>query len=197
MQLQENSILSLESNLSTIQIDDKMDIYKEAFLKITSQRKQFIQWLYKLFGLNNELHTEYNTFYQLLFYIVVYELLTEGRDYNMRNIDSFKPKDDCHNKWFYDKIEEHLEKIRNSLSDEEYVFIEYKRHTACHIFQNQYEHIQDNGKIKEKRKTQNIDDIVCKIETILLKHGGAKECDLYLHKKLYPIICEFYEDIKN
>ena len=133
-------------------------LYDFAIMKM-AQMEQFAQWLRKFFFLNDRLHKKYDFIYQDSFYIVFYQLITEGLDHLNKVINALeekKPKFNNKLKW-YNELRDGLFELKAKLSSEEIDFIEYKRHNVCHIFQNHYNpKLLDNGTIKNERKGKNL-----------------------------------------
>lgn len=166
-------------------------------IKTFVQETQFEQWIKTFFLLNNELSEEYNFIYQDAFYTKLYELFTEGIVYGNKLLE--KSQNPGHHKttnWYF-KLIEGLNNIKSELSDTEFEYIEYRRHRACHIFQNSFEHIQENLRIKKERKGKKVQDIQARIQILILKHGSDKNIDHFLNKKLQPIITELYRHLQN
>lgn len=167
-------------------------------IKTFVQEEQFYQWLKNFFFLNNELRLDYNSIYQDKFYVVFYELLTVGVVYAHKVFESLKKGDNTGKTEWYKDLNNGLKALKAKLSDDEFDFVEYKRHNACHIFQNHYEtQILANGKIKKERKGKNIDELSLAFKKILLKHGSDKNFDIYLTQKLHPLIEELFNCLQN
>jgi hypothetical protein len=166
-------------------------------LKILVQESQFEQWLMFFFYLNEELHKGYDTIYQSSFYIKLYELLNEGSAYAKEVLDSLSSRVNVEKIKWYNKLDKGLSEIRSTFSDDEFEFIEYKRHSASHIFQNKYEvEIKKNGSLKTKYKnSESLDEINSRFQKIILKHGSDKNFDIYVTTKLYPLISQLYYDL--
>jgi hypothetical protein len=113
--------------------------------------------------------------------MVVHESLTNGS--NVHKTD------------WYLKLITGLNKVKTSFNDSELFYIEYRRHQSSHIFQNQYEHIQDNFKIKKVRNNKNLKEINDEIKSMIAKHGSDREIDYYLNKKIQPVLTKIYETL--
>jgi hypothetical protein len=168
-------------------------------LKTLVQEAQFGQWLRFFFYLNHKLNEEYDTIYQMSYYVKLYELLTEGLEYakmvlSNLSIEISKGKVD-----WYNILIEGLSEIKVQMSDEEFEFLEYKRHSASHIFQNKYEvSIKKDGKRKTTYKNgETLDDIADKFKELLIKHGSDKHFDIYLTSKLYPMISSLHSTLQK
>lgn len=164
------------------------------------QMEQFAQWLRKFFFLNHWLHGEYDFIYQDNFYIVFYQLMTEGLDHLNKVINSLEENQSKFSSkliW-YNELRDGLFELKAKLSSEEFDFIEYKRHNVCHIFQNHYTpKLLNNGTIKNERKGKNLKSQENEFISIIRIHGSDKGFDIYLTQKLYPIIVEIYNKLKQ
>jgi len=76
-------------------------------------------------------------------------------------------------------------------------YIEYKRHNACHIFQNHYEQIQEKGKIIRLRKKKDLVQIDNDFQSILEKYICDAGFDAYITTTLYPILNDLYRDLQS
>ena len=101
----------------------------------------FCQWQIKLYASTKELYNcnQVDTFLQDIFYIKLHGYLNEGYKYikNYQHLyASYLPQD-------YAFIIEHLrcevEELIGEISKEEMSYIEYRRHTAAHMFQPNYD----------------------------------------------------------
>ena len=93
------------------------------------------------------------------------------------------------------KLVEEFNNIKNELSDTEFEYIEYRRHNACHIFQNSYEHIQENLRIKKERNGKKLQDIQKGIQALILKHGSDKDIDDFINAKLQTKLTGLYNQL--
>lgn len=166
-------------------------------IKIFMQEEQFYQWLRFTFHLNHELQKEYNTIYQDAFYVKIFQLLTEGLKYSTEILENLRKNDQITTKveW-YSKLTEGLNRIKSNLDESEFLYIEYRRHSASHIFQSQYEHIQDNLKIKKERNNKNLKEINNQLRAIILKYGGDRNVDEHINRKLQSELTKIYESLK-
>ena len=167
-------------------------------LQTLANEELFAQWLRKFFYINNELNKEYNSIYQNSFYIVFYELSTVGLEYSKSLLEHIKNSQNFEKKEFYKELINGLISLKSLFSESEFEFIEYKRHSASHIFQNHYENrISNKGKILTKRKEKLIDELNSEFKEILLKYGFDRGFDKYMTSKLYPKITELYNGLEK
>jgi hypothetical protein len=170
--------------------------YKNDFIiKTIVQEKQYEQWLKAFFFLNNELTNEYDFVYQDAFYVKFYELFTEGLIYANRILTSLKKGNNSEKLNWYLKFVDGLNSLRAELSDSEFLYIEYRRHSASHIFQNSYEHIQENLRIKKERNGKKLEEIKTEIENLILKYGSDKNVDKHINSKLQLKISELHKQL--
>lgn len=173
------------------------NIKLEIMLQIFVRKYLFEQWVRKLFYLNNNLNKEYDSIYQDQYYILIYNLLTEGKSHIVQVMESIKESDNKYIIEFYDKLYKAILEMESSLNEDENFYLEYRRHGACHIFQDQYEIIQENGKIKEKRKNISLVKLHQSLENVINKYEGDNGFDLYLNKLFYPILSKLYSELTN
>ncbi|OFY38660.1 MAG: hypothetical protein A2X18_08245 [Bacteroidetes bacterium GWF2_40_14] len=175
----------------------EINVKQELTLKIFANKYLFEQWMRQIFYLNDSLNKEYDTIYQNQYYILIYNLLTEGKTYTEETIESING---CKNHYlikFYDRLYKAILELKSILKDDEYNYLEYRRHGSCHIFQDSYEIIQDNGKIKEKRKNVNIFELKQDLQDVIARYNGDKGFDIYLTKTFYPILCTLYAELTS
>jgi hypothetical protein len=170
--------------------------YKTDFIiKTVVQEKQYEQWLKAFFYLNNELSNKYDFVYQDAFYVKFYELFTEGFTYANRILTALKKGNNAEKLNWYLKFVDGLTSIRAELSDAEFLYIEYRRHSASHIFQNSYEHIQENLRIKKERNGKKLEEIKTEIESLIIKYGSDKNVDEHINSKLQRRITELHKQL--
>jgi len=118
-----------------------------------------------------------------MYYIITFELLTEGEKYVEKVCDIVNSQsNEIKDKW-YATLKEGLASIRGQFSEKEFECLDYKRHNASCIFQNQYEIVQEDGSVKEKKMVTNnkgdkeskeLIDLQQRFWDVLHKHGGMK-----------------------
>lgn len=166
----------------------------ETILQTLANEELFAQWLRYFFYLNSELHKGYNTIYQNTFYVVFYELITVGLPFSERVLEHLDNSENLEKKDFYKELIQGLKKLKSEFSESEFEFIEYKRHSASHIFQNGYEKkLLNNGTIKTKRGKKLLDVLNYEFEKILITHGFDRGFDEYMNSRLYPKIMELHK----
>ncbi|HVX92532.1 MAG TPA: hypothetical protein VHA74_00265 [Candidatus Dojkabacteria bacterium] len=168
---------------------------RDFIIKTFVQETQFEQWLKLFFFLNNELSEKYDFIYQDAFYTKFYELFTEGFVYANKVLDALQDGDNEDKRNWYIKLIDGLKNIKSELTDIEFEYIEYKRHNACHIFQNSYEHIQENLRIKKERNGKKLQDIKKGLQELILKHGSDKNIDYHINKKLQEKLKLLYKQL--
>lgn len=171
--------------------------FKQDFIKKTLvQEKQFELWLRMLFFLNEELSIKYDFVYQNEFYIKLNEVFTVGINYSVDLLNYLKKGNNINKQYWFEKFIKGIEHIKQSLTEKELDYIEYKRHNVCHIFQDAYEHIQKNLKIKKEKNGRSLEEINNNIKELLLKFDNDKNIDLYLNNKLQSQLKDLYEELK-
>jgi len=162
------------------------------------KRELFFQWLRRFFFLNNELDKEFDSVYQNAFYVSYYELVTEGLNYcneTLTKLNEIKNKKDAE---LFEEIIEGLNEFKSIFSSSELQFIEYKRHSASHIFQNHYEkRFSENGKLIDKRKGRSIDDINSELISELLEKDFDSGFYDHMFQKINPLITKLYNKLNK
>ncbi len=169
---------------------------RDFIIKTLVQEVQFAQWLRSIFYLNQKLSEEFDLIYQDAFYVKLYTLLEEGLKYATKVREILSKGGNISNTQWYSTLIESLLKIRSSLDESELLYIEYRRHSASHIFQNSYEHIQEDLSIKKIRKERDLAVINNLIEGLIRKHGSDRNIDEYLNNKLHPELTRIYDSLK-
>lgn len=128
------------------------DFNTELTIKIKVQQIQFEQWIRSFFRLTYKLYDGFDAELQDLHYIKLYGILTEGLEYAEMVLQHLENGKNLNKKEWYTKCVSGITILKSQLTERELMYIEYRRHNICHIFQNQYERIQENYKIKHQRK---------------------------------------------
>ncbi|WP_137404172.1 hypothetical protein [Echinicola rosea] len=150
-----------------------------------------------LFYLNHELTEKWDFIYQEMFYIKFYEATAEGLSYALKVFEHLRGGKNENKLEWYDELINGLTNIKSELGEDEYSYIEYRRHNTCHIFQNRYEHIQDNLKIKKIRKDKDLQKLNIGLKQLLIKHGSDKNIDIYLNTCLQPKLTSLYAQLNK
>ncbi len=166
---------------------------RDFIIKTLVQEKQFEQWVRILFFLNNELTNKYDFIYQDAFYTKLYELFNEGSVFINKILNSLNFGDNDEKRNLYSNLIDSLTQIRADLTEAEFEYIQYRRHNSCHIFQNSYEYIQDNLRIKKERSGRKLQDIQKDLQDLISKHGSDENIDFYLNKKLQGKLSALYQ----
>ena len=154
----------------------------------------FLQWQMDLYCLDGELANEYNRFLQQLYYIKLSEYLISGKR-TLSNLSSINTiKDDIAVKDLINFQQELL----NNLSEEEFQYIQYRRHSSAHISLDGYDLFYTNGNkrpemqiylkgscSKVKMEREKINDY---IDSILRQcDSDEKQFDITLTLRLHNI----------
>lgn len=166
----------------------------QKFSKPIEEFYLFLQWQMDLYCLDGELANEYNRFLQQLYYIKLSEYLISGKR-TLSNLSSINTiKDDIAVKDLINFQQELL----NNLSEEEFQYIQYRRHSSAHISLDGYDLFYTNGnkrpemqiylkgscsKVKMERKKINdyIDSILRQCDS------DEKQFDIALTQRLHNI----------
>ncbi len=158
-------------------------------------QKQFEQWLKFLFYLNDRLQKKYDIVYQESFYVKIYEVLTTGLKYAQDVYNCLLKGENVKKTDWYSVFIDGFKTIKKTLNESEFLYIEYRRHIASHMFQNKYEHIQEDLRIKKKRNNQDLVEINKILKRLLILHGSDKNLDIHLNNKLQPILTGLYHKL--
>ena len=166
----------------------------QKFSKPIEEFYLFLQWQMDLYCLDGELANEYNRFLQQLYYVKLSEYLTSGKR-TLSNLSSINTiKDDIAVKDLINFQQELL----NNLSEEEFQYIQYRRHSSAHISLDGYDLFYTNGNkrpemqiylkgscSKVKMEREKINDY---IDSILRQcDSDEKQFDITLTLRLHNI----------
>lgn len=166
----------------------------QKFSKPIEEFYLFLQWQMDLYCLDGELANEYNRFLQQLYYIKLSEYLISGKR-TLLNLSSINTiKDDIAVKDLINFQQELL----NNLSEEEFQYIQYRRHSSAHISLDGYDLFYTNGNkrpemqiylkgscSKVKMEREKINDY---IDSILRQcDSDEKQFDITLTLRLHNI----------
>lgn len=166
----------------------------QKFSKPIEEFYLFLRWQMDLYCLDGELANEYNRFLQQLYYIKLSEYLISGKR-TLSNLSSINTiKDDIAVKDLINFQQELL----NNLSEEEFQYIQYRRHSSAHISLDGYDLFYTNGNkrpemqiylkgscSKVKMEREKINDY---IDSILRQcDSDEKQFDIALTQRLHNI----------
>lgn len=166
----------------------------QKFSKPIEEFYLFLQWQMDLYCLDGDLANEYNRFLQQLYYIKLSEYLISGKR-TLSNLSSINTiKDDIAVKDLINFQQELL----NNLSEEEFQYIQYRRHSSAHISLDGYDLFYTNGNkrpemqiylkgscSKVKMEREKINDY---IDSILRQcDSDEKQFDITLTLRLHNI----------
>lgn len=164
--------------------------------KVPAERFLFIQWILDFVCVTEALSSNYNRWYQQLFYIKLAELLKMKCDEIFQKFG----KDE-----YILKVTTCLTKIYDIFSSDECIYITYRRDSAAHPYQSGYDIYNESGdeyknkrelKIKGNSISFRRESISKAIGRVLVEHGNIDQnCDLKFLEKLSPIILEFKEGL--
>lgn len=167
-----------------------------ASLKILTQQEQFFQWLKMYLYINESLHREFDSVYQQMYYILLNQLIEEGFPYVEKATRILNSSENIYMKEWFETLQNCLYKIKETFPENEWDYIEYKRHNACHIFQNHYEQIRDNGKIIRQRKKRDLTEIEKNFHSILLKYESDRGFDKHVTTTLYHLLNDLHKKLQ-
>jgi len=162
-------------------------------LKMFTQKAQFEQWLRIFFYLDNRLNSEFDSVYESSYYIKLYELLTAGLDYANDALNVLRNINNKNLENWYETLVAGLVALKDEISETELEFIRYKRHNACHIFQDSYEIKINKKDLIERTNRFNLKQ---QFHQLLDKHETEDNFYKYLFSKLHPISEKIYKDLQ-
>ena len=171
------------------------DFNTELSKKTLVQQIQFEQWVRTFFQLTYKLYEVFDPMLQDLHYIKLYGILTEGHEYAKVVLQHLEGGKNVNKTNWYLKFVSGIASLKSLLSERELLYIEYRRHNICHIFQNQYEHIQENYSIKSQRKGMGLTEIDAALKSLLLEFGNDRNIDGYLKDKLKMTLTCLYDEL--
>jgi len=171
------------------------DFNYELTIKTKVQQIQFEQWMRSFFQLTYKLYEGFDPILQDLYYVKLYGTLTEGLEYAKIVLQHLEKAENLNKKNWYIRCVEGLTLLKTQLTERELIYIEYRRHNICHMFQNQYERIQDNYKIKYQRKGMDLTEIDSLLKNLLLEFKSDKNIDEYLKNKMKLTLTSLYNDL--
>ena len=182
--------------------------------QIIYDRKNFTSWCYNLFELNerlfverfvsNKLYTNENGYLFRSYFVVLWEIIYNGKKYLERQSD---------------KGEKHLvaigkliDELLGNISDDDYFMIKYYRNCASHIFLTSYSVLDGKDKPKDddsktafytktgKKYFITYEEILGKVEKVYGSKLGVYEEPKYkntLISRFYPIIHKYNVEINE
>jgi len=147
------------------------------------------------FYLTYKLYEVFDPTLQDMHYIKLYGTLTEGLEYAKIVLQHLENGKNLNKKNWYIKCIDGLTILKSQLTKRELIYIEYRRHNICHMFQNQYERIQENYKIKYQRKGIDLTEIDSLLKSLLLEFGSDRNIDEHLKNKMKLTITSLYDEL--
>lgn len=177
-------------------------------------RHYFTLWCYNLFELNerlyieqsvsNKLYTNENGYLLRSYFVVLWEIIYNGKKYLERQ----KDKDEKH----LSAIAKLINELMGTISDDDYFMIKYYRNCASHIFLTSYSVLDEKDTPKDedsetpfytkagKKYYLNYDKILEKVERVFGSKLGVEEEPKYKNRligRLYPIIHKYHLEISE
>lgn len=191
-----------------------MDYTSSIVTQKAYDRHNFTLWCYNLFELNerlyieqsvsNKLYTNENGYLLRSYFVVLWEIIYNGRKY----LESQKDKDEKH----LSAIGKLIDELMGTIGDDDYFMIKYYRNCASHIFLTSYSVLDEKNTPKdEDSKTRfyyksgekyflTYDEILEKAEKVFGSKLGIYEEPKYKNKlisRFYPIIHKYYLEISE
>lgn len=162
-------------------------ILREKTTKLYVKHELFFQWICNLIDVNSKLLVQYDVIYQRSYYTLVVELLNEGKKYIEECLLNGNDRE------MYLAIGSCITKMRSSLSNDEFLFLVYKRDSACHIFQDCYDIIRPGGVVKSNKKIKaglDVFELQQMQDRVLKIHRTDKNFGKHIVRILSPTISE-------
>lgn len=184
--------MKMENNLEDIYYSKEYQVES----KIHSERFLFIQWIVDLICVTEALIDKYDRWYLQIFYIKLAGLFEILKKDSSISLSEDK---------YIQKNKKHFNSIYNSLTNDECIYIIYRRDCVAHPIQNAYDIYHASGdkivkqrdcNIKGEKVTLSREDIDRAIGNILESHGNIdKNCDIDIVKKVFPFISQMKEGL--
>lgn len=156
----------------------------------------FLQWIKDFICLTKLLSQEPNRWYQQLFYINLVGL------FDIISKDPFiSSLEDVYTK----HVKQCVNEMLNVLTDDEFLYVVYKRHSAAHPLQNHYDLFDQEGNKREKVNTWKIrgndkqltmEEVLRSIHRILSKYRNDEMLSsIDIRNKLTPHILQLQEGL--
>lgn len=176
--------------------------------QIMYDRKNFTSWCYNLFELNerlfverfvsNKLYTNENGYLLRSYFVVLWEIIYNGKKYLERQSDKDEKR--------LVAIGKLIDELLGNISDDDYFMIKYYRNCASHIFLTSYSILDGKDKPKDddsktpfytktgKKYYITYEEILDKVEKVYGSKLGVYEEPKYkntLISRFYPIIHKY------
>ncbi|GAA0879437.1 hypothetical protein GCM10009119_24050 [Algoriphagus jejuensis] len=175
---------------------DRNEFRKEFMLMTVVQEVPFEQWSRAVFFLANRLSKDYDDVYQEAFYIRLHDIFSTGLNYARGVLLSMKGSENTSKVRWFEIFIPGIEAIRNTLTEPEYQYIQYRRHCSCHMFQDKFERVQrDTLKVKSVRNGIDLKELNAGLLGLLREFGSDKDLDAHLNSKLAIPINDLYKQL--
>ena len=171
--------------------------------RLAEHWKLFYDAIKALFVLDDLLAANPNWYYQELFYVKLFGFLDESPKFIA----------DCEEKFadnsFMIEWLQHVriwrEELFKGLTEDEIIYLQYRRVRAAHMFQNGFEYdadspTQNDIKIVCKeggRKKYSLENVNASIKTVETGYSRSDVLDRDLHSKIHPILHEMRLNLNN
>ena len=150
----------------------------------------FYQWILDLICLTEALYDNYDRWYQQLFYVKLVEIFVYNKDaVLLENLI----EDASYRNTFCECVNE----ILKNLTEDEFKYIIYRRHSVAHILQNGYDLYDNAGKRLDEttvlgtdgmRKRTDRFNLSRAIQKVISSYTTEQDFEVKLIHRLYPII---------
>lgn len=176
------------------------------------RNNQFNKWLNMLCWLSDELNKGLeeiqSLMYNQLYIVKLVEFITVGREYVLTELTNDK-SDYAHA--CFEEIANTIDIIISQYSEDELIYLEYRRHNVCHIFQEGYDIYQQDGKIKNNKnviskeigtaKTLTTKELEDKFAAVLHQYGFPNKPDDNFDKTkralIHPVLSNLRDKINE
>ena len=160
-------------------------LYSKEFRVSTKEATEnmlFLQWILDIVCLTQALNEDYNRWYQQLFYVKLVGIFEHIEKDELPSNDTY-----------IQNVKQCVNEIYENLTDDEYIYIVYRRHGVAHPLQNKYDIYNSFGVkydkirgvlIKGLEQQLSREDMVKAINKV----DDDKSFDIEIVKRLSPII---------
>ena len=148
----------------------------------------FLQWIKELITITKSQNKVLKLFYMDLFYlrlVGLFELISSDNSIS-KSTDSYT----LH-------VKQYVKDMYEAITDNEYIYLVYCRHSAAHVLQNGYDLFDANGQKRDKAKTLVIRGVTKRLtaeelsramNVVILQYGNEEDFAKAILQKLTPYI---------
>lgn len=180
----------------------------EKKLMISVRGQLLINWVNSLKDLCETPFEDFKRFHRKIFVILVMELLEDGNDYCIKQIQSYTKKNNKTLIEFFSNIHNSIKTLKDDIPEDEYIYLSHLRNNAAHIFPVAYDFVDIDGNAKTYQKirvkTKNglkeftLIEITNILEEVALRYGVDDRIFLkIIYMKVVKNMVNAFETTKN